>query len=57
MCEYLTSCWRYSYSKYLLEKGWPIGTPPPPRLTLLSAKYATIDMLPNKGCVLYEYAL
>lgn len=45
-CEYSNRCWRLSYSRYLLERGYDI---PPERRIMFCEGYATIDMMPKAG--------
>lgn len=45
-CEYSKRCWRYSYSRYLLDKGYSV---PPKRIDLFCEEYATVEMMPNAG--------
>lgn len=45
-CEYAARCWRHSYSRYLIDKGYDI---PPERIVLFCQNYATVDMMPKKG--------
>lgn len=45
-CEYSARCWRYSYSRRLLDRSYEI---PPDRVTMLCDGYATFDMMPKGG--------
>jgi len=46
-CELAKLCWRYAYSRYLVEAGW--SGSPPDRMTLFFAGYATQEMMPRSG--------
>ena len=43
-CPYVGKCWRYSYSRYLLDIGYKSDSPPD-RLKLLMSQYATNEMM------------
>lgn len=43
-CEYSKRCWRYSYSRYLLDKGYSV---PPDRIVLCFEQYADLAILKN----------
>jgi 5-methylcytosine-specific restriction endonuclease McrA len=47
MCEFCKKCWRFSYSKYYIEKEKYII--PPERQILFLSGYASIDIMPRKG--------
>lgn len=47
VCPYQKKCWRYSYSKYLLEKGW--SKHPPERYILFLNGYATGEQMKDGG--------
>ena len=53
-CPYHQKCWRYSYSRFLIERGgWELSSPPD-RFFMLMAGYATQEMLiPNNKQSLY----
>lgn len=45
-CDFSVRCWRYSYSRRLLDRVYDI---PPDRVTMLCDGYATVDMVPKGG--------
>jgi len=48
-CPYSRKCWRYAYSRYLIEVGY---TEPPDRMTLCLSGYASVEIAQPK-CGLY----
>ena len=46
-CEFSKICWRYAYSRFLLERGW--AEIPPDRWVLFWQGYASQEMMPRGG--------
>lgn len=45
-CPFCSRCWRHSYSRYLIDKGYEL---PPERMVLFCGQYASADMMPTRG--------